>query len=295
MLRKLMKHEWKSVYKVGSIILLAILAVTILGTLFLSSSAVSNLFAAEAQGSMDEATEIGTVLLLVASYFAYLIMLMGGMYGIMIYMGVHFYKTMYTNQGYLAHTLPVTPHKLLLSKIVVSGTWMLLVNFALMVSMFVMVGALLLNGVQAANPEVDLGQVWQVFKNEFVYLMNNDPETRSFLISFALVMIFTLIFSPYFAMTMLFGSLTIGQLSKKHKVLMSILTYIGIIMFYSIISTIITFVSVLTSTISAVSDDSATFDAISVTYGGSLATMVFGAVILYFVAHYILSKKLNME
>ncbi len=48
-----------------------------------------------------------------------------------------FYKTCYTDQGYLTHTLPVTPHQLLNSKILTAIFTHLLMIFAIILSIFI--------------------------------------------------------------------------------------------------------------------------------------------------------------
>ena len=96
MLAKLIKHEWKSVYKVGSILLIVIFAVTLLGYIGLRTPVMSALFADG--NNLTERQSILVVFASVSSLMIYVMLLVGAMYGIIIYMGVHFYKTMYTEQ-----------------------------------------------------------------------------------------------------------------------------------------------------------------------------------------------------
>ena len=45
---------------------------------------------------------------------------------------------MYTDEGYLLHTLPVTKHEILASKILVGGLWVLIIVFSMYLSLFLL-------------------------------------------------------------------------------------------------------------------------------------------------------------
>jgi len=110
MLGKLLKHEWKGIYKVGCLFLVALLGVSFLGWLAFQSPMWRSL-------AEDTVYQSGVLSLLdvasVFTLFLYALMLVAASVGIMVYLAIHFYKTMYTDEGYLTHTLPVTKNKLL--------------------------------------------------------------------------------------------------------------------------------------------------------------------------------------
>ena len=113
MLGKLFKHEWKDsflfmIIRNGSILLLSIL-----GAVFFRSMDISELdYERPFQGLM-----YGTYLLVyVVGIFVLFI-------GSTIYFYVRFFRNMYTDQGYLMHTLPVTEHELIFSKLSVAMIW----------------------------------------------------------------------------------------------------------------------------------------------------------------------------
>ena len=53
-----------------------------------------------------------------------------------IYIAVRFYKNLYTDEGYLMHTLPVTPRQLLVSKLTVGSLWSFLVTILTLWAVF---------------------------------------------------------------------------------------------------------------------------------------------------------------
>lgn len=121
MLGKLIKYEWKSIYKLCSILLGAMILTSLLGCIILRTPLVVELFRSSSSIAYTEMQQTALVLMIMAGAVMYVLILMAVTYGILIYMGVHFYKSMYTDEGYLTHTLPVTGQQLLNSKIPVSG------------------------------------------------------------------------------------------------------------------------------------------------------------------------------
>lgn len=293
MLGKLIKHEWKSVSKVGCIILISAFVIAVIGCLFLSADSVVNLFAGNIHE--DSLQAFGAVLMLIMSFGAYLLLLVGGMYGIMIYLGVHFYRSMYTDKGYLVHTLPVTPHQILLSKTIVSGIWMLIVNLALIIGALLLFAALISSIARGEEPGITFADMWSTLGREFSREMAGNKEVKNFFITYIVVIVISLLISPFASMAMMFGGLTIGQLSKKYKLLMSILAYIGILILNYIISMVASIASAVVSTSETVISSDMPTNTMGITFGITLGSMVLLSVLLYFVAHYIISKKLNLD
>lgn len=290
MLGKLIKHEWKSVYKVGSILLLAMLAVTVIGCVVLQMPWLKDLFAGES--NLGEVQEVILVFTLMISFMLYIFLLVGITYGILIYLGVHFYKTMYTEQGYLTNTLPVTPHQLLISKTLVSGIWYVLIEVAVIVSIIALVCSFVagLGTTEGYTLAEALEMIWSEFALVF------ESEFKGTMIHFMIYMVVAMLVSPFAAMLMIFGALTIGQLSRKHKAAMGILAYFGICIVNMIISMIISMVYSVSLVASSINDPYAVneMDMMGI-YDASMIIVIVMAVVLYFISHYILSKKLNME
>ena len=118
MLGKLFKYEWRSISKLllpihGFVLLFALLSrfyFTISG----GTDALLN----------TDSTIIGTLTMLLI--FALVIVISSIAIFTYIYSGYHFYKNVFTDQGYLTNTLPVTPSQLLLSKELAALLWLLI-------------------------------------------------------------------------------------------------------------------------------------------------------------------------
>ena len=100
MLGKLIKHEWKSTYKMGCLMLVVIALITVFGWLAFQTPMWKSL--SRNDFSFGWLDIFGFLTLMM-----YVLLLVGVNFGILIYLGVRFYKTMYTDEGYLTHTLPV--------------------------------------------------------------------------------------------------------------------------------------------------------------------------------------------
>lgn len=284
MLKKLIKHEWKSVYKVGSVLLLVILGVTLVGYLGLRTPVMSDLFADESGLTETQAVLVGVAS--ISSLLIYILLLVGAMYGIIIYMGVHFYKTMYTDQGYLTHTLPVKTHQLLGSKVLVSGIWVFLVNVALYISVAVLVIGMLQGVMDGIQVDISWDSFWKELGEVFALI---DFDAVHLLI----IMLLILLISPFASVMLLFGALTIGQLSGKYKLMMGILTYIGLVVVNYILNSLVQ--AIVTFGYAASYMNEMPMSYMTSRYDVSLIISCVVGVVLYFVSHYIISKKLNME
>lgn len=289
MLGKLLKHEWKCTWKVGCMMLLGLVLVSFFGWFS---------FQAPMWKSMANDTYYDGIsmwdLFSIGTLFMYIIMLIGLNYGIIIYMGVRFYKTMYTDEGYLTHTLPVSKHQILVSKILNSGLWYVLMELGVILSVFVlvfsMIGAFIPDGYSWAD-------LWREIEPEMDYVNEMFREVFGMSVNgyFGMTLVVSLI-TPFCTIIVLFGAISMGQLFTKHRVLMAILSYVGIMIVASIIS------SMVQSAFSAsqMMMNYATGNALAggymnMTMWVSTIFSVVEAVILYFVSYYVTSKKLNME
>ncbi len=279
MLGKLIKHEWKDTYKMGSLILLCILLVTVIGCI---SALVPTLI-----WGRSEALDITMGVISVFGFLVFVFGLVGISYGILIYLGVHFYKSMYGDEGYLVHTLPVTSNQLFLSKILVGGSWMLITMLAISLSVVAIATAFI---AMVFGGTAEITELVREIKRLFEGGM--DAETFRILISMPM----TLVVGTFVSVATLYGSITLGQLFHRHRGIMAILCYMGvkfvtgiIAMLISIIST--TFLSIqeeMNGYVVTMSDTSPQI------YLNWAVTLVI-AVALYCVACHIDSKKLNME
>ena len=127
MLGKLIKYEWK-----GLRFPLMIMMIVLAGTMILTCGVILTI-----NPKLDETLAWYSVMALMLSIFLYYFGIIGCTLGTTLIVVVRFYKTCYTDQGYLTHTLPVTPHQLLNSKILTAIFTQLLMIFAIILSIFI--------------------------------------------------------------------------------------------------------------------------------------------------------------
>lgn len=286
MLGKLFKHEWKRTSKMGSLMLLGILIMTFLSVVGFSlpfSYAIQN----EEYGRGDEATFVIMVMVAVATMIVYMMTLMGVVYGMFIYQGVHMYKTTYSDEGYLTHTLPVTSHQIILSKVLNAGIWYALVTVCMMVSIVVLIFSMLFFMEGADGFAREMNVMWSDLADLYAI------STNFQMIRGILTLILMFLVTPFSAMMILFGALSIGQLASKYRAVMGILAYFGVCMVNSIISYIIQMVTMFGNSFSAAMTNTE-MNPMAV-YDGTLVTSILMMVGFYFVSHAIISKKLNLE
>ena len=286
MLGKLFKYEWKTVSKMGLLMLAAIGIVTLLGVIGFALP-MSNMETNYGYSDEDSIGVILNTLVAMVTIMVYIVTLMGVVYGMMIYLGVHFYKTMYSDEGYLTMTLPVTPRQLIISKVLNGSIWYGIVCVAMGISVIVLMTAMMFFMGTAMDVPADMQkemsvffqELWEVFGIEVVHMI----------VSVLLMLIIT----PVSGMMKLFGAITIGQLASKYRALVGILVYFGISVVSSIVAYIISFILNIGSFAIASATDG--IPSMTASYDAAVITYLIMAVILYFVSHNILNKKLNME
>ena len=295
MLGKLMKYEWKNIWKAGALMLLGMYIVTAIGCIMLQMPGVAELF--------DSNDINGAQAWLVISSFAamlvlYVIMLLASTWGMQIFLGIRFYRSMYTDEGYLSHTLPVTANQLFLSKVVISGVWYLFVSLSIILSVIALMISMAM-GVTNIGGFSDVltqynGNIW-AFLSDAVYELGRFYEEQMgiSLIHYGITLFFTFIIGPFITMITLFGALTIGQLSSKHKGVMGILAYAGVTILSSMIGSAVQSVFMFSA------NTMSSPDGFSVTtntaYDINVFTSLLIAAIMYGVSYYILNRKLNLD
>lgn len=275
MLRKLMKHEWKTIGKIPVIMLIILFVSTILAGL----TFVYPIWESEALDGM------GFLVILV--WLLYYGILIGVSAGISIYLAVHFYKTMYTDEGYLTHTLPVTPRQLLVSKLLPMAGWIYIMSIAMVVSMLLFA----FMAVMFIRPDgMTTMQIFAEIKEVFAEMGAMLSEQGG--IGFLLSMLLMVVTSGFSGAAMMIGSVTIGQLVSKHKILGSIGAYFAI---NSIASTVSMLAMMPTMIGTAGKEVISPYDILTPTYAVTSIIMIVIAVVLFFVSELILRKKLNLD
>ena len=291
MLGKLMKYEWKNIWKAGTLMLLGMLVVTVIGCVVLRmpGGVVTGLL----DNNDINATQSWFVLSsFVATLILYVIMLLASTWGMLIFLGIRFYRSMYTDEGYLSHTLPVTANQLFLSKILVSGVWYLFISIGIGISVVALVVSLmtgLLNIGELSSVLTQYnGNIWEFLADAFYELGRTYEEEMGInLLHYGITLLLTYVAGPFITMVTLFGALTIGQLSSKHK------GFMGVTILSSIIgSTVQSAFMFGTNVMSSSGGFSVTTN---MAYDINVITSLLIAAIMYGVSYYIMNRKLNLD
>lgn len=195
---------------------------------------------------------------------------------------MRFYRGLLKEEGYLMHTLPVKPWQLILSKGAVTGV---------MVLISIIVGAV---SIVLLNLVGNVSYVADVFK-AFGEGLHRYPIAWLYgfeCLAIAVLGILAEVFKIY-------AAFSIGQLSGKHRIILSVGAYVGIGIAFMMLATKV--IDWLVNPILVVSDKALDIMAENgsslIQYGviGILVYLAVQIVIYYFVSERILSKRLNLE
>lgn len=277
MLGKLIKQEWRSTWKIPTLLI---------GILFLATILLS-LSVGVPAWKLERVEMSYTALLLILLCYAVWI---GCTWGVLLYLTIRYYKSMYTDEGYLTHTLPVTTNQLLVSKALNFWIWNLLTTAAITISVcaFVAVVSVLESGDLSFVVEIIDG-----FK-ELCYAINSSAYAlpwQFFLISLLVCMVVT----SLSGVLMIIGSVNIGQLWARHRVAGAVLVYIGIYLVQQFVLQIMISNAMFAYMIRGIQTTSAAVTTVNKMAWIVTVDSILFAVALYIASYFILKKRVNVE
>lgn len=275
MLGKLFKYDWKAFWKVPAVINIVLVAMTLLGVL----SIISPFWESES------VILVGMQFLAIALY---IIAICAGLFAVSIYTAVRYYKSLYSDEGYLTHTLPVKPWQLVTSKLLVSSVWSIITSVVVILSILVLcLTALTVFG----NLEPDFMIYWNEFWEEFN--MELKQELGFSIFGLSIYTLASCLVGTVFSTLMMFSSIALGQLFHTHKVAGAFVFYIAEYMIIQTVSSIYSMSLAVKPFINYTSADSFPYNnsyMIIVLLASALASVG-----LYFLTEYMTRKKLNLE
>lgn len=271
MFTKLLKHDFKSTWGIIGLLCLISLGAGVLG-----GGAMRYLVWISEQGT--EKMTVPTVLCILTMIAAFISIAVCGVAALFVLIG-RFYKSRFTDEGYLTFTLPVTSHQILLSSMANSAINMLIVC----VTIFVSVMILLLFGLTAF--EGFWTEFWDAVPRLFRMLADALTMRE---VGYLVQMLCASIAAFACELVVLMLSVTIGALvAKKHKILAAVGIYYGIHMALTFVN------AVLVATIVVMERGGGTVGTKLFWTQGLIVTLI--AVCGYFLMHYLVSKKLNLN
>ena len=197
-------------------------------------------------------------------------------WALMIY---RFYKNLMTDEGYLMFTLPVTPHQIIASKLIVTLVWTVTTFVADML-------AIVLALCRLVTVE-DLREVlW-----EFDYLLHQLSAGN--IVAYSIELVLLVFFSVTAAYLTYYAAIALGHSFANHKILLSVVFYFAFVIALRIIVTILS-----VGSITVVTYGWEDVDPFAVSHGimwGVIALLVLQTVIFYLLTHGMLRKRLNLQ
>ncbi len=268
MLGKLFKHEWKRLWKVPTFLLILLQIIALgAGLAFL--------------GPVFESDIRGIRVLIGLIWVTYFIMVIGVTFGVYIYLAIQFYKSTYSDEGYLTHTLPVSPRQILISKISMIAIWECITFIGILLS-FVIFG---LTAYTCLGEDwADLGYLFKEFLRELQTAFGYEGEEW---VPTILALFISAIVSIIYTGVWISASTAIGQLVKKHRIAASIAAACIISFILSSIQNILQEPRQLMYT-----------DMVDFMMDGIWASILLytiAVVVLFIISEYLLRHKLNLE
>ncbi len=275
MLGKLLKHEWRAVWKVP---------VLLIGILMITAVIAGGTFALPIWNSEWVGLPLSGVMLIMTFYFAMIAVSIG----IMIYFAVRFYKNVFTDEGYLTNTLPVSARELLINKVITMSAWNLIGGIAIVLSIVVFVIIMILSLMPKTSSFArdlfrEMAHIPELF---------DSPYMEGFQGFCASLLIMVLV-GAFNSTMMVIGSITLGQQVRGHRVLGAVGAYFAISAVVQVINTVVMMPMMFTMFENARMDSP--FPILTIFYLISSAISLLIAVGLYFLCEYLIGKRLELE
>ncbi len=281
-MKKLLKWEFRATSRQMIPLYLALGGMTALGVLFLLL------------GSVLEGSDTGRMILSVLTPFAlitYIFVIAAvaiGTLGILLF---RYYRNLIRDEGYLMHTLPVTPSQLVLSKFIAAYVWMLLSVLLILISFLI----LLASAAMIFGSGIYWRGIWQAIMNY---------EVLQYLLPFMLA----ILASCAASLLLYYAAISIGQCVTRHKVMGAIASYFGLYTAMQILNLLMMlvyfFIVAKTNVLwemefqisAGGADISALGSGLVLPFIITMALMyAVYSVVFYMISRYMLAKKLNLE
>ena len=201
MLKKLLKHEWRRLWKVPTALLVILQIFAFLSGLWFMAP-------------VWESQVAGLSLLVGLVWTMFFIAVIGVGLAINIYLALQFYRSMYSDEGYLTHTLPVSSGQLLFAKSLVMVVWAVISVLGVILSVLIFG----FTGILCYFSGIDWGVVISDIRIGFNELIQ-DLGVWEIKWVHILTSLIGVLISLCYSTALIVSSITIGQLVRKHRVM----------------------------------------------------------------------------
>ena len=270
MLGKLLKHDFKALFRNYGLLFIALFGVTFLYKLYLLLP--RNIVLEFTNGLMG---------------VLYVVVILGCLFGTVVINIVRFYKNLVTDEGYLTFTLPVSSKQIIASKLIST----------LVMDVLMAVAVLLSTLVLRSNLPV-LAEMYQSIE-EALHQIANSAEWRTLVVSVVGYITLACIYTQMGAFT----AVAIGQTNRTHKIAAGVGAYALIYFITQCVMGVVVFLWALQFHLYNTNIVITNFEVtpIELLHAASGLFFIVGAVAVvlgvacFFLTDYLFAKKLNLE
>ena len=294
MLKKLFVHEWRSFWKVPAAMCLFALVYAFIGALTFQTDLWNSDYRL-------------VRLVLVFGSIGYFILLIAPAIVLLIYTALRFYRNLFTDEGYLMHTLPVKKWELITAKGLVAVIWNVITTITTLLAVFLVVLLISISSRYGSLTWTDMTESFAQFFHEAIPIIKEMFHMPVWMV--ALLFLGNFIVSAFYGTLLLYASVSIGHLWKKHPMAGTVLSYIG---FYLAVSFLTSAFSINSlnrtlgnvfwapySTASMEIETAAAYttmeDYILSVLGNSYLVSAIGILVFYAITEWIMTHKLNLD
>lgn len=269
MLGKLLKYDFRSMFKQFAIVWPAAIVLALMTRLMLWINS-------------EEATKLGGILM-VTLIFTFVAILITMFVLSMVFIIQRFYKGLLGDEGYLMHTLPVKSWQLITSKLLCAVVVTAISILVAMLSIFLLVPASL-NDIRVAFSGMALS-LREIFSD-----LGGGPL---FILEFLLAILVGMVASYL----QLYAAMSIGHLFSKNRVLMSVTAYFAINIVISTLTSLLGIIAAqpMFELFNHVAPGFSAMAALHTVMWSSIGGSILLGALFFLATNYILSRRLNLE
>ncbi len=290
MLKKLMKHEWTALGRMLFPLYGLLLLTAPLAGFLLNASKSGMMEIQTGNPSIDTFIQTALGMTLILLNILFFVEMIGVVVANLILVAIRFYKTMTGEEAYLTHTLPVTMHSLITSKMLIASAYEIISSLAVL-------AASVLYWMCSGNTE-QISSLLSILAE----LIAGFSKTQGIAMIFPVIGCILLIILTIFATNLhIFASVALGHLITKHRVAGSFLMYVLINYAKQFITFILTFLYMMLradsmdGALSNMPETDAPLYLLTHFEGFLLLITVLTLAILYYITHYVFTKRLNLD
>ncbi|HIT91151.1 MAG TPA: hypothetical protein IAC41_12145 [Candidatus Merdenecus merdavium] len=211
---------------------------------------------------------------------SFVIALIASFFITIIYLAYYFYRALFTDEGYLAFTLPVTTTEHIFSKLINFMVWNLINILTIILSVVI---------VSFHHEIIDFYNQYKepLFTQFKIY---TGTSVGTFIVLCVIAMFFAMIMSNM----MIFAAIAIGHSMGRRKLLNSFLMYIVLNLASNMITTVIVTIFGLSNTTESLVSSNMN-DFIHLSFWTNNITSILLSIVLFFVTKYFMTKRLNLD